>query len=64
MIEINQLIKVGDIITKFNGKKISGTDELSSLIVDKKPGDKVTVTVWRDKKTSDLTLVLTTAPNQ
>jgi len=54
----------GDIITKFDGKKVLGTDELATLIGVKKAGDNVNITVWRDGKTQDLTATLTTAPNQ
>ena len=57
-------IKAGDIITKFDGKKVSGTDELSILIAKKKAGDKVGITVWRDGKSIDLSATLTTAPSQ
>jgi len=57
-------IKAGDIITKFDGKKVSGTDELSILIAKKKARDKVGITVWRDGKSIDLSATLTTAPSQ
>lgn len=57
-------IKVGDIITEFDGKKVLGTDELASLIEKKKPNDKVVIKIFRDDKTQDLSVTLTTAPNQ
>lgn len=57
-------IEAGDIIIKFDGKKLLGTDELANFIADKKPGDKVKITVWRDGENKDLQATLTTAPNQ
>ena len=43
-------IKEGDIITSINGKKIKTMNELQETIVQYRPGDKVDVTVIRDKK--------------
>ena len=43
-------IKEGDIITAINGKKIKTMNELQETIVQYRPGDKVSVTVLRDKK--------------
>ncbi len=43
-------LKEGDIITKLGDKKISDPDELSKAIQAQKPGDKVTLTYLRDKK--------------
>ena len=43
-------IKEGDIITAINGKKIKTMNELQETIVQYRPGDKVTVTLIRDKK--------------
>jgi len=58
-------IKRGDIIVKFDGKKVvGGDDELAKLIADKKPGDSVSLTVWRDGKTVEAETNLTSAPNQ
>lgn len=50
-----------DIITQFNDRKISGSDELkilTNLVANKKPGDKVNLKIWRNKKIMDITLVL------
>lgn len=58
-------IQQQDIIIKFDGKTVeAGSGELSSLIANKKPGDTVPLTVWRNGKTIDLTATLVTAPNQ
>ena len=43
-------IKEGDIILNVNGKKVKTMNELQETIVQYRPGDKVTVTVLRDKK--------------
>jgi len=43
-------IKQGDIITAVNGKKVKAMNELQETIVQYRPGDKVTVTLLRDKK--------------
>ena len=45
-------IKEGDIITAINGKKVKTMNELQEIIVQYRPGDKVTVTLLRDKKES------------
>lgn len=53
-------IKLEDVIVSFEGKKITGTDTqgLAKLISQKKIGDKVRMSVWRDGKTMDFTLTL------
>ena len=43
-------IKQGDIITAINGKKVKTMNELQETIVQYRPGDKVDVTLVRDKK--------------
>lgn len=57
-------IERGDVITNFDGKKISGEDNLANLIAEKKVGDTVSIKIWRDGKTVDLKVVLTSAPNE
>jgi len=57
-------IKQGDIIVKFDGKTVNSQNELSTLIENKKAGDNVSITIWRDGKTTDLTANLSIAPNQ
>lgn len=50
-----------DIITQFDDRKILGSDELkilTDLVAEKKPGDKVALKVWRNKKIMDISLVL------
>ena len=38
----------GDIITKVDGKQITGMDDVISAVNGHKPGDDLTLTVWRD----------------
>ena len=41
----------GDIITAFDGQKVTGMQQLQKMIAGHRPGDRVTLTVWRDGKT-------------
>jgi serine protease Do len=43
-------LKAGDVITKVNGEAIQEPGMLSSRVGLARPGDKVTLEVWRDKK--------------
>ncbi len=47
-------IKAGDVILKFNGKLVTGAAELKNMVGLEKPGTKVKMTIFRDKKTSDV----------
>ena len=51
-------MKEGDVITAIDGKKVVKMSELQEYLVNKRPGDKVTVTYLRKKakKTAVLTL--------
>lgn len=51
-------IKEGDIITKINDTKIDDPDKLSEVVRKHKPGEKVTVTLLRDKKEQKITAEL------
>ena len=51
-------LKKGDVITHIDGKKVTKFGELSGLIAQKRPGDKVTLTYLRDKKKQNVTLTL------
>lgn len=58
-------IKVGDIITSIDGKKINETDSsLAILISKKKVGDAITVSLFKDGETKDIVITLKEAPNQ
>jgi len=51
-------IKEGDIITKIGDTKIEDPDQLSEAVRKHKPGEKVTVTLLRDKKEQKVTTEL------
>jgi S1-C subfamily serine protease len=53
----------GDIITELNGKKVSGMDDVISLINRSEPGEEVELTILRDGKTKTVTLTLGTRPD-
>lgn len=55
----------GDIIIKIDDKRLTGTNnEISTIINSKKPGDTVSLSYWRSDKTQTTTATLTSAPNQ
>ena len=51
-------LKKGDVITSIDGKKIKKFGELQGVIAQKRPGDKLTVTYLRNKKSHSATLTL------
>jgi Do/DeqQ family serine protease len=51
-------LKKGDVITHIDGQKIKKFGELTGLIAQKRPGDKITITYLRDKKKHNATLTL------
>ena len=48
----------GDVITAVNGVKIANSDELVRSISAIKPGEKATLTVWRNGASKDLSITL------
>ncbi|MGI6778712.1 MAG: S1C family serine protease [Acetivibrionales bacterium] len=56
-------IKRGDIITKFDGKKVTSLDELNEIKNKYKPGDVVSVEIYRDGDTKVLQVELTEDKN-
>jgi len=58
-------IKRGDIITKIDGKRLEEDENtLASIIANKKVGETITITLYRDGKTLELKTTLESAPNQ
>ena len=51
-------MKKGDVITQIDGQKITQFGDLTGIIAQKRPGDKVKVTYLRDKKKHEATLTL------
>ncbi|HKH41992.1 MAG TPA: trypsin-like peptidase domain-containing protein [Solirubrobacterales bacterium] len=54
----------GDIITKVDGKQVTGMDDVISAVNEHKPGDDLTLTVWRDGQQRDVTVMLGDRPAQ
>src|SRR4051794_32438158 len=53
-----------DVIVAVDGQSVERQDQVSDLIAKKKAGDKVTLKVWRDGKTTDKTVTVEErAPN-
>lgn len=58
-------LKSGDIIIAVDGKKlVQGEFELSQAISQNKVGDKITLKVWNNGKTRDVTVALGNTPDQ
>jgi membrane-associated protease RseP (regulator of RpoE activity) len=55
-------LKVGDVITRFDGTPVSGFTQLSSVLVKVKPGTPVTLTVDRGGQTVTLHTTLANVP--
>lgn len=56
--------RAGDIIVAFNGRPVKDYDSLIAMLVSSsKPGDTITLRVWRDGQEIDLQVVLAERPN-
>jgi serine protease Do len=55
-------IKRGDVIISFDGTKIENTDQLRNLVAEREPGTSTKITVMRDGKEMELTVVLGERP--
>ena len=53
----------GDIITKVDGKPITGMDDVVSAVNDHKPGDEITLTIFSGGQQKDVTVKLGDRPN-
>jgi len=51
-------LEPGDVIVKFEGKDITRSSELPPQVAQVKPGQKVTLEVWRDGKAKTLTATM------
>lgn len=51
-------IKEGDIILSVDGKIVKAPNELQSIIAGRHPGEKVTLQIWRDRKTIEKSVKL------
>jgi len=51
-------LKEGDIILEVDGEKVKSSNELQSMIVLRRAGDKVELTIWRNEKKINKTVTL------
>jgi len=51
-------IQPGDVILKFDGREVTDSSTLPRLVGSVKPGAKVKVEVWRERKSRELTVAL------
>lgn len=51
-------VKDGDIITELNGEKVSSMNSLNTKLIQFRPGEKVKLTIVRDKKTIEIEVTL------
>jgi putative serine protease PepD len=56
-------LKVGDVVTSFDGKAITSADELTAVVSAAKAGEQVTVTVKRGGSTQHVTVTLGVQPS-
>jgi len=57
-------LKPGDVITKIDGQPVNASGDVSARVGMARPGDKLRLTVWRDKASVDLDVTLGSAnPN-
>ncbi|KRB51536.1 serine protease [Rhizobium sp. Root708] len=51
-------VKPGDIVTAVGGSEVRTPKDLSRLVADLAPGDQRTLSVWRDGKTTDVSVTI------
>lgn len=51
-------VKNGDIITELNGEKVSSMNSLNTKLIQYRPGEKVTLTIIRDKSETKIEVTL------
>jgi len=56
-------VKVGDVITELDGKKVENSGQLQAAISGRHPGDKVTLGIFRDDKTTSIPITLEAIDN-
>lgn len=57
-------LQQGDVIIRIDGQDISGMEDVSGILANRKPGDKVTVTYRRGGETKDVELELGKRPER
>ncbi|MBS5551554.1 MAG: trypsin-like peptidase domain-containing protein [Bacteroides sp.] len=58
---VSGVLEKSDVIIALDGKKIKTMSELQGLLAQHRPGDKIKLTVWRDKKEKEFTVTLKNA---
>lgn len=58
---VDGILKKNDVVTEINGKKVKTMADLQGTLAKFRPGDKVTLKVWRDKKEKSFTVTLKNA---
>jgi putative serine protease PepD len=58
-----QYVTGGDVVTRVDGHDVTSADELQTLIADKKPGTTVTLTIVRNGSSKSITVTLGTRPS-
>ncbi|HOV99166.1 MAG: trypsin-like peptidase domain-containing protein [Bacteroidetes bacterium] len=51
-------LRIGDVVLKANGESISSGNDILAMMVDMNPGDVLNLTVYRERKTFTIKLVL------
>lgn len=55
-------LKLGDVVTKINGEKLTVENDLRTVILKYQPGEEVTLTVWRDGEEIEKKVTLVESP--
>jgi len=55
-------LKVGDVVTSFNGTRIANADDLTAAVIGAEPGDNATVTIRRGDATKHVSVKLGVQP--
>ena len=55
-------IRQGDIVLEFDNKKVDSVEDLQSVLLERKPGDRAELTILRGLKTGRLELILERVP--
>lgn len=58
VVGLQQMLIGGDVLVAVNGEKIDGQMDLALALNQKRPGDKVTLTIYRDGKKMDVEVTL------
>jgi putative serine protease PepD len=56
-------MRTSDVITEINGAAVRSADDLETMSLTNKPGDKVVLTYQRDGKAATVTVTLAAQPS-